>query len=101
MCLPEIGVRYRPPEARTQERARNSVFRADRRIYLCPQSLCKIHPDNDALFIELVERDPQALIVFFEGQATGQTLAFASAPRTGRCDDATCRRASNSSFCHE
>jgi CRISPR-associated protein Csy1 len=39
--------------------------------------LCKIHPDNDALFIELVERDPQALIVFFEGQATGQTRAFA------------------------
>ena len=31
----------------------------------------------DALFIELVERDPPALIVFFEGQATGQTLAFA------------------------
>ena len=32
--------------------------------------------DNDAPFIELLGRDPQALIVFFEGQATGQTLAF-------------------------
>jgi len=76
-CLPGIGVRYRPPDAPAATRAQIGLP-ADRRVYLCPQSLCKIHPDNDTLLIELVERDQEALIVFFEGQATGQTLAFAA-----------------------
>jgi CRISPR-associated protein Csy1 len=82
VCLPGIGVCYRPPEAHARTRAQIGLP-ADRRIYLSPQSLCKIHPDNDALFIDLVERDHEALIVFFEGQATGQTLAFAA--RLERC----------------
>jgi len=77
LCLPGIGVRYRPPDAHAATRAQIGLP-ADRRVYLCPQSLCKIHPDNDALFIELVERDHEALIVFCEGQASGQTLAFAA-----------------------
>ena len=75
-CLPGIGVRYRPLDAHARTRAHFGLP-SGRHIYLCPQSLCKIHPDNDALFIALVERDRGALIVFFEGQATGQTLAFA------------------------
>jgi predicted O-linked N-acetylglucosamine transferase (SPINDLY family) len=32
-------------------------------IYLCPQNLLKIHPDQDALFRGILEADPQALIV--------------------------------------
>ena len=72
--LPGIGVRCRPV-SRTPLGARAQFgLPGDRHAYLCPQSLC---PDKDALFVALVERDPRALIVFFNGQATGQTLAFA------------------------
>lgn len=37
----------------------------DRRLYLCSQSLFKIHVDMDELFAFIAVRDPQALILFF------------------------------------
>jgi len=77
ITLPGIGVRYRPAEATGVGDRAQFGLPSDRHVYLCPQSLCKIHPDNDALFIQLVDRDPRALIVFFDGQSTGQTIAFA------------------------
>jgi len=77
ITLPGIGVRYRPAAATGVGTRAQFGLPRDRHVYLCPQSLCKIHPDNDALFIALVERDTRALIVFFDGQAKGQTLAFA------------------------
>jgi predicted O-linked N-acetylglucosamine transferase (SPINDLY family) len=43
LCLPGIGVCYRPPDAHARTRAQIGLP-ADRRIYLCPQSLCKIIP---------------------------------------------------------
>lgn len=77
ITLRGIGVRYRPAEATGVGDRAQFGLPSDRHVYLCPQSLCKIHPDNDALFIQLVDRDPRALIVFFDGQSTGQTIAFA------------------------
>ena len=38
----------------------------DRRLYLCSQSLFKIHVDMDELFTGIAERDPHALMLFFE-----------------------------------
>ncbi|MHB8258624.1 MAG: O-linked N-acetylglucosamine transferase, SPINDLY family protein [Acidiferrobacterales bacterium] len=38
----------------------------DRRLYLCPQSLFKIHVDFDDLLARVAARDAQALILFFE-----------------------------------
>lgn len=32
-------------------------------IYLCPQNLLKIHPDQDALFARILDADPSALLV--------------------------------------
>lgn len=37
---------------------------ADAHVYLCPQSLFKLHPDFDMLLASILARDPQARIVF-------------------------------------
>lgn len=41
---------------------------ADRHIYLCQQTLYKIHPDMDMAFRGIVERDPAALILFIDSK---------------------------------
>jgi predicted O-linked N-acetylglucosamine transferase (SPINDLY family) len=40
----------------------------NRRIYLCPQSLFKFHPDFDAALAGILTRDPQALLVTIQGK---------------------------------
>ena len=35
---------------------------------LCPQSLFKIHPENDALFAEILAHNPGAMLVLFAGR---------------------------------
>ncbi len=42
-------------------------FSADSHIYLCPQSLFKIHPAFDQVLASIAESDPLAEIVFIEG----------------------------------
>ena len=37
-------------------------------LLLCPQSLFKIHPDNDALFARVLRELPAAWLVCFEGR---------------------------------
>jgi protein O-GlcNAc transferase len=46
------------------------------RIYLCPQSLLKIHPDQDPLFGAILAADPQAIVVLKEMRSpvAGQLL---------------------------
>ncbi len=67
--LPGIGTRYAAPAAaRRTHRARDSVCRRARRCFLCPQSLFKIHPDNDALFARVLAAVPTAQLVLFEGR---------------------------------
>lgn len=39
----------------------------DAHLYVCPQSLFKIHPDCDAVFAEILHADPQAHLVLFAG----------------------------------
>lgn len=48
----------------------------DLHLYLCPQSPYKIHPDNDELFLDILEQDPQAMLVFFQGMYANTTQAF-------------------------
>lgn len=40
----------------------------DANLYLCCQSLFKVHPDFDELLKQILERDGTALIVFFQGR---------------------------------
>ncbi len=48
----------------------------DRRLYLCPQSLFKIHVDTDDLLAGIATRDPRALILFFEDYKAPVNEAF-------------------------
>jgi predicted O-linked N-acetylglucosamine transferase (SPINDLY family) len=49
---------------------------ASAHLYVCPQSLFKIHPDFDRIFAEILHRDPQGCVVLVEGtyQAWTQRL---------------------------
>ena len=57
IMLPGIGTRYAMPTAVTTNITRESLnLRSDSHLYICPQSLFKIHPDNDAIYIDIMAR---------------------------------------------
>ena len=47
------------------------------RLYFCPQSLFKIHPDMDEALIKIIEGDSDAVLVFFQADSRAITMAFA------------------------
>lgn len=49
---------------------------ADAHVYLCPQSLFKIHPAFDAVLADIAERDAKAEIVFIAGAHAHWTEAL-------------------------
>jgi len=49
---------------------------AARHVYICPQSLFKIHPDNDSIYINIMERDDRAIVLFFQSGHRAITHAF-------------------------
>jgi CRISPR-associated protein Csy1 len=74
--LPRIGTEYaQPPLPDGASRAR---FGLPERVplLLCPQSLFKIHPDNDALFARVLTAAPAARLVVFEGRHPALTARF-------------------------
>lgn len=42
----------------------------DYHLYACPVQLFKIHPDMDAVFAQILARDPKALILLFDAKMT-------------------------------
>jgi predicted O-linked N-acetylglucosamine transferase (SPINDLY family) len=74
--LPGLGTRYMPPPAVEPARREHFGLPEGRRLYLCPQSLFKIHPDADALFLDVLERDPEAVLLFVAATTEGQRHAF-------------------------
>lgn len=76
--LPGLGTAYARPAGASAGERRDFGLPADRRLYLVPQSLFKIHPDNDELIAEALARDPEGLVVLFEGNQPGLAEAFAS-----------------------
>ena len=76
--LPGLGVSYSMPEpVQPFERAKLRLPE-DRRLYACPQSLFKIHPEMDAIFARILEADPAGAIVFFQAPARAVTERFAA-----------------------
>src|SRR5438552_1508100 len=65
VTLPGLGTRYGQPAGAAQVSREAHGFAATDHLYLVPQSLFKIHPDNDAIFARIVERDPAARLVMF------------------------------------
>jgi predicted O-linked N-acetylglucosamine transferase (SPINDLY family) len=83
ICLPGIGTRFRRqtlPEP--AEREAFSLPR-DATLFLCPQSLFKIHPDNDALFARVLTANPRVTLVLFAGRHPAITDQFMR--RLARC----------------
>ncbi|MET0732298.1 MAG: tetratricopeptide repeat protein [Casimicrobiaceae bacterium] len=76
LTLPGIGTRYRPlavPEATSRSRLK---LPEDRPLFLCPQSLFKIHSDNDDLFAAVLSANPEAALVLFDGRHPSVTARF-------------------------
>lgn len=74
--LPGIGTRY--PLPAVPEDATRAAFGLppDVPVLLCPQSLFKIHPENDALYARILREVPVAELVLFEGREPQLTEFF-------------------------
>ena len=49
---------------------------AGQRVYFCPQTLFKIHPDFDHALAAILRRDPAGIVVLLEGSFTEWTAAL-------------------------
>jgi CRISPR-associated protein Csy1 len=76
VTLPGIGTRYRAPMVPADALREAFGLPAGIPLLLCPQSLFKIHPDNDALFARVLQAVPAAQLVLFEGRDPSLTARF-------------------------
>jgi CRISPR-associated protein Csy1 len=76
--LPGLGTRYALPGGATASSRADFGIPEDRTAYLIPQSLFKIHPDNDELIAEVLARDPKGIAVMFASTHDILTQAFAT-----------------------
>lgn len=77
--LPSIGTRYAQPtnSASALEKNRADYSLPDgKTLYLMPQSLFKIHPECDALMVEVLAQDPNGVLVLFTGHSSNVTNRF-------------------------
>jgi CRISPR-associated protein Csy1 len=85
--LPGLGVSYSMPAAQPPISRAQLGLPEDRRLYVCAQSLFKVHPDMDDVLAHVLERDPLAVLVFFQSGARRITEQLA-----GRIQRALARR---------
>ncbi|MFO1316085.1 MAG: tetratricopeptide repeat protein [Burkholderiales bacterium] len=78
VMLPGIGTRYRAPAVPRDATRDRFGLPAGVPLLLCPQSLFKIHPDNDALFARVLAAVPDALLVGFAGRDSRLTAKYAA-----------------------
>ncbi len=74
--LPGIGTSYARPEVPADASRAALNLPAEATLLLCPQSLFKIHPDNDALFADILHAIPGALLILFSGRHPAVTDQF-------------------------
>ncbi len=65
--LPGLPTAYQCPEMPTPRPPQDFGLPENGHIYMCAQTLFKIHPDMDQLFAEILRRDPQGYVVLFAG----------------------------------
>jgi predicted O-linked N-acetylglucosamine transferase (SPINDLY family) len=75
--LPGLGTRYAIPQRDLTGTRADFGLPEDRTIYLVPQSLFKIHPDNDELIAQVLSRDPRGVALFFASGHEVLTQLFA------------------------
>ncbi|UEM04252.1 tetratricopeptide repeat protein [Skermanella rosea] len=67
--LPGTTLHYARPRLPARPKPRSAFgLPDDARLYVCPQSLFKIHPDFDRALVELLRRDPRGLVVLLSGR---------------------------------
>jgi len=74
--LPGLGTRYAIPRAEATGSRADFSLPEDKTLYLVPQSLFKIHPDNDDLVARVLERDPRGVAVMFTSPRDQVTADF-------------------------
>jgi CRISPR-associated protein Csy1 len=74
--LPGLGTRYARPGGEEEGTRADFGLPDGKRLYLVPQSVFKIHPDNDALIAEVLARDPQGQVVMFAANHDALTDRF-------------------------
>ncbi len=84
--LPGIGTDYALPALPVAGDRSRYGLPADGPLFLCPQSLFKIHPDDDALHARVLAAVPDATLVLFHGRHPRITARFAARM------EAACRR---------
>ena len=77
VLLDGIGVDFAMPTQEAAGMRSDFGLPAAGRLYFCPQSLFKIHPDMDAAFANILEGDTAAVLVFFQADSRTITMAFA------------------------
>ncbi len=76
--LPGLGVGYAMPASPPPGTRAQAGLPEGRRLYVCAQSLFKVHPEMDAIFADIVARDPEAVLVLFQGSARRVTETLAA-----------------------
>ncbi len=78
--LPGMGTRYAmpaPPAGDAATKTRDDFqLPLGKTLYLLPQSLFKIHPDNDRLITALLKQDDNSVLVMFAAPYPAWTQAF-------------------------
>ena len=77
VLLDGIGVDYAMPTLDAPGVPGDFGLPSTGRLYFCPQSLFKIHPDMDGVFAKILEGDSIAVLVFFQADSRAITMAFA------------------------
>jgi len=78
IALPGLGVDYAMPQPPGAARREDFRLPSTGRVYLCAQSLFKIHPDMDALLAGVLEADPEGVLVLFQAPARAVTAQLAA-----------------------
>jgi len=69
ICLDEFPIYYEPLKNIGPLKNRADLnLPKDVRLYGCPQSLFKLHPDFDGILAKILEKDPKGYIVFIGGK---------------------------------
>jgi protein O-GlcNAc transferase len=74
--LPGLGTHYGMPAVPGGGSREEFELPVDATLYLVPQSLFKIHPENDALLADVMAHDPKGRLVFFAAPYDTVTSAF-------------------------
>jgi CRISPR-associated protein Csy1 len=74
--LPGIGTNYTRPALPSPPSRAHFDLPEERVLLLCPQSLFKVHPDNDDLYARVLAGNRNAMLVMFDGRQPNVTGRF-------------------------